>query len=177
PYPLPDKLRRELADALSRIDLNRYPDPTGEKLRALIARRMKVPAGMSVMLGNGSDELLQIVTMALARPGATILHPAPTFVMYSLYAAFTGMKAVAVPLREDFTFDAGAFIARMKAERPALVFLAYPNNPTGTLYPEEDVVSVIKACPGLVVLDEAYHAFAGRTFMDRLREFPNLVVM
>ena len=177
PYPLPDKLRRELADALSRIDLNRYPDSTGEKLRALIARRMKVPAGMSVMLGNGSDELLQVVTMALARPGATILHPAPTFVMYSMYAAFTGMKAVAVPLREDFTFDAGAFIARMKAERPALVFLAYPNNPTGTLYPEEDVVSVIKACPGLVVLDEAYHAFAGRTFMDRLREFPNLVVM
>ena len=67
PYPLPDKLRRELADALSRIDLNRYPDSTGEKLRALIARRMKVPAGMSVMLGNGSDELLQVVTMALAR--------------------------------------------------------------------------------------------------------------
>ena len=177
PYPLPEKIRRELAEALSRVDLNRYPDPTGEKLRALIALRMKVPAGMSVMLGNGSDELLQIVTMALARPGATILYPAPTFVMYSMYAALTGMKAVAVPLREDFTFDAGAFIARMKAERAALVFLAYPNNPTGTLYPEEDVVSVIKACPGLVVVDEAYHAFAGKTFMDRLREFPNLVVM
>jgi histidinol-phosphate aminotransferase len=177
PYPLPEKLRRELADTLSRVDLNRYPDPTGEKLRALIARRMKVPAGMSVMLGNGSDELLQIVAMALARPGATILYPAPTFVMYSMYAAFTGMKAVAVPLREDFTFDAGAFIARMKAERPAIVFLAYPNNPTGTLYPEQDVLEVIKACPGLVVVDEAYHVFAGRTFMDRLREFPNLVVM
>ena len=177
PYPLPEKLRRELADTLSRVDLNRYPDPTGEKLRELIARRMKVPAGMSVMLGNGSDELLQIVTMALARPGATLLYPAPTFVMYSMYASFTGMKAVAVPLREDFTFDAGAFIARMNAERPALVFLAYPNNPTGTLYPEQDVIDVIKAAPGVVVVDEAYHAFAGRTFMERLREFPNLVVM
>jgi len=177
PYPLPEKLRRELADTLARVDLNRYPDPTGEKLRALIARRMKVPAGMSVMLGNGSDELLQIVSMALARPGATILYPSPTFVMYSMYASFTGMKAVAVPLREDFTFDAGAFLTRMKAERPALVFLAYPNNPTGTLYPEEDVVEVIRACPGLVVVDEAYHAFAGKTFMDRLAEFPNLVVM
>jgi histidinol-phosphate aminotransferase len=177
PYPLPEKLRRELAEALSRVELNRYPDPTGERLRELIARRMKVPAGMSVMLGNGSDELLQIVAMALARPGATILYPAPTFVMYSMYAAFTGMKAVAVPLREDFTLDAGAFIARIATERPAIVFLAYPNNPTGTLYAEQDVVEVIKACPGLVVVDEAYHAFAGRTFMDRLREFPNLVVM
>ena len=177
PYALPEKLRRELADALSRVDLNRYPDPTGEKLRELIARRMKVPAGMGVMLGNGSDELLQIVTLALARTGAVMMYPTPTFVMYSMYATFTGMKAVAVPLRDDFSLDAKAFIARIKSERPALVFLAYPNNPTGTLYPEADVVEVIKACEGVVVIDEAYHAFAGRTFMDRLREFPNLVVM
>jgi len=177
PYPLPEKLRRELAEALSRVDLNRYPDPSGEKLRALIARRMKVPTGMSVILGNGSDELLQIVTLALARPGASMMYPTPTFVMYSMYAAFTGMKAIAMPLRDDFTFDAQGFIARMKKERPALVFLAYPNNPTGTLYPEADVLEVIKAAEGVVVVDEAYHAFAGRTFMDRLREFPNLVVM
>ena len=177
PYPLPEKLRRELAEALARIDLNRYPDPTGEKLRALIARRMKVPNGISVILGNGSDELLQIVTMALARPGASMMFPTPTFVMYSMYAAFTGIKAIAMPLRDDFTFDAKAFVARMKEERPALVFLAYPNNPTGTLYPDADVVDVIKACEGVVVVDEAYHAFAERTFMDRLREFPNLVVM
>ena len=177
PYPLPEKLRRELAEALSRVDLNRYPDPSGEKLRALIARRMKVPTGMSVILGNGSDELLQIVTLALARPGASMMYPTPTFVMYSMYAAFTGMKAIAMPLRDDFTFDAQGFIARMKKQRPALVFLAYPNNPTGTLYPEADVLEVIKAAEGVVVVDEAYHAFAGRTFMDRLREFPNLVVM
>jgi histidinol-phosphate aminotransferase len=177
PYALPEKLKRELAEVLARVELNRYPDPSGEKLRALIAQRMKVPAGMSVILGNGSDELLQIVTMALARPGATMMYPAPTFVMYGMYAAFTGMKAVAMPLRADFSFDAGAFIARMEKERPALVFLAYPNNPTGTLYPEEDVAAVIRACEGVVVIDEAYHAFAGKTFMARLAEFPNLVVL
>ena len=87
------------------------------------------------------------------------------------------MKGVGVPLREDFSFDAGRFIERMRAEPPALVFLAYPNNPTGVLYPEEDVVEVIRACPGLVVLDEAYHAFAQKTFMPRLAEFPNLAVV
>lgn len=177
PYPLPEKLRRELAEQLSRIDLNRYPDPAGGKLRQLIAQRMKVPAGTSIVLGNGSDELLQIVAMALARPGAAMIYPTPTFVMYSLYAAFTGMKAIAIPLREDFTLDAAAFIARMKKERPALVFLAYPNNPTGTLYPEADVLEIVKAAEGVVVIDEAYHAFAGRTLMSRLPEFPNLVVM
>lgn len=177
PYPLPPAMRRELAEVLSRVDLNRYPEPSGRALRALLARKMRLPDGMELLLGNGSDDLIQIVTLALARPGAAMMYPAPTFVMYSMNAVFSGMKAVAVPLREDFSFDADAFIARMRGERPALVFLAYPNNPTGVLYPEEQIVEVIKACEGLVVLDEAYHVFAGKTFMPRLAEFRNLVVL
>jgi histidinol-phosphate aminotransferase len=177
PYPLPPAMQRELAQVLSRVELNRYPEPTGRKLRELIARKMEVPQGMELLLGNGSDELIQIVALALARPGAVMMYPAPTFVMYSMNATFTGMKGVPVPLREDFSFDADAFIARVKAEKPALVFLAYPNNPTGMLYPEQQIIEVIKACPGLVVVDEAYHVFARKSFMPRLAEFPNLVVV
>jgi histidinol-phosphate aminotransferase len=177
PYPLPPALRRELAEVLSRVDLNRYPEPTGRKLRELIARRMNVPQGMELLLGNGSDDLIQMVSLALARPGAVAMYPSPTFVMYSLNAVFTGMKGVGVPLRQDFSFDAAGFIARMRTERPALVFIAYPNNPTGVLYPEAEIVEVIRACPGLVVVDEAYHVFARRTFMPRLSEFANLVVV
>jgi histidinol-phosphate/aromatic aminotransferase/cobyric acid decarboxylase-like protein len=139
PYPLPEAQRRELAEVLARVDLNRYPEPSGRKLRELLARKMRVPQGMELLLGNGSDDLIQIVTLALARPGAAMMFPVPTFVMYGMNATLTGMRAVAVPLREDFSFDADAFVARMRAERPALVFLAYPNNPTGVLYPEEDV--------------------------------------
>jgi histidinol-phosphate aminotransferase len=177
PYPLPPALRRELAEVLARVDLNRYPEPTGKKLRAVIARKMQVPAGMELLLGNGSDDLIQMVSLALARPGAVAMYPAPTFVMYSLNAIFTGMRGIGVPLRQDFSFDADAFIERMRVEKPALVFIAYPNNPTGVLYPEEKVVDVIRACPGLVVVDEAYHVFARKTFMPRLAEFPNLVVV
>ena len=177
PYALPEDLRRELAAVLARVELNRYPVPNPQKLREALARRMSVPPGMEILLGNGSDELIQILITALARPGAVVMYPSPTFVMYSIGATFSGMKAVAVPLREDFSFDADAFIARMKAENPALVFIAYPNNPTGVLYPEDDIVRVIKACNGLVVLDEAYHVFAGKSFMPRLREFDNLVVV
>jgi histidinol-phosphate aminotransferase len=177
PYPLPPALRRELAEVLSRVELNRYPEPTGRKLRALIGRKMNVPQGMELLLGNGSDDLIQIVSLALARPGAAAMYPSPTFVMYSMNAIFTGMKGIAVPLREDYSFDADAFIARMQAEKPALVFIAYPNNPTGVLYPEEEVARVIRACPGLAVLDEAYHVFARKSFMPRLSEFPNLVVV
>jgi histidinol-phosphate aminotransferase len=177
PYALPERLRRELGETLARVDINRYPEPTGRKLREVLAARMGVPAGMELLLGNGSDDLIQMVTFALARRGAAMMYPAPTFVMYGMNATFSAMRAVPVPLREDFSFDAGAFVARMKAERPALVFIAYPNNPTGVLYPEEDVAAVIRAAEGLVVLDEAYHVFAQKTFMPRLAEFPNLVVL
>ena len=177
PYPLPPAMRRELAQVLAAAELHRYPDPSAPKLRELLKRKMGVPAGMEVLLGNGSDDLIQVLALALARPGAVMMYPAPTFVMYAMNAAFSGMRAVAVPLREDFSFDADAFIERMKVEKPALVFLAYPNNPTGVLYEEKDIERVIRACPGLVVLDEAYHVFAGRTFMSRLAEFSNLLVL
>jgi histidinol-phosphate aminotransferase len=177
PYPLPPAMRRELAQVLAGVELHRYPDPRAPKLRELLKKKMNVPAGMEVLLGNGSDDLIQVLALALARPGAVMMYPAPTFVMYAMNAAFSGMRAVAVPLREDFSFDADAFLERMKAEKPALVFLAYPNNPTGVLYEEKDIERVIRACPGLVVLDEAYHVFAGRTFMSRLAEFSNLLVL
>jgi len=177
PYSLPPEMRRELAEVLCGLELNRYPEPTGKKLRDALARRMQVPAGMELLLGNGSDDLIQIITFTLARPGAAMMYPVPTFVMYGANARLSGMKAVAVPLRDDFSLDAGAFVERMRAERPALVFIAYPNNPTGTLYPEEDVLAVLRAAEGVVVLDEAYHVFAQKSFMPRLTEFPNLVVL
>jgi len=177
PYPLPERLRRELADVLSRVALNRYPEPNPRKLRELIRRKMQVPAGMEILLGNGSDDLIQILAVALARPGATMMYPSPTFVMYGMNATFSRMRAVPVALREDFSFDADAFIRRMREEQPALVFLAYPNNPTGVLYPEGDVARVIEAAPGVVVVDEAYHVFAGKTFMGALGRYPNLLVL
>ena len=177
PYPLPERLRRELAGVLSRVALNRYPEPNPRKLRELIRRKMQVPAGMEILLGNGSDDLIQILAVALARPGATMMYPSPTFVMYGMNATFSRMRAVPVALREDFSFDADAFIRRMREEQPALVFLAYPNNPTGVLYPEGDVARVIEAAPGVVVVDEAYHVFAGKTFMGALGRYPNLLVL
>src|SRR5712671_4546077 len=94
PYPLPEKLRRELAEVLARVDLNRYPDPSGGQLRELLARKMGVPPGMELILGNGSDELIQMITLALARPGASMMYPSPTFVMYGMNCTFSGMKAV-----------------------------------------------------------------------------------
>jgi histidinol-phosphate aminotransferase len=177
PYRLPEPLARELAERLARVAINRYPDPASPALRARLAKAMRIPAGYELVLGNGSDDLIQIVTFTLARPGAVMLTPEPTFVVYRMNANLSGMRFVGVPLRADLDLDLEATLAAVREHRPALVFLAYPNNPTGVLYDEAQVAEIVRAAPGLVVLDEAYHVYARRSFLPRLAEFPNLVVM
>jgi histidinol-phosphate aminotransferase len=147
---------------------------------------------MEVLLGNGSDELIQLLAMAVNKPGAVLLSVEPSFVMYKMIATFIGMRYVGVPLisslgtansrlansgAADFSLDLPATLAAIKSERPALTFLAYPNNPTGNLFSAQDVMQIIEASPGLVVLDEAYYAFASDSFIPRLAHYPNLLVM
>ena len=115
--------------------------------------------------------------MAVAKPGAVILAPEPSFVMYRLNALYAGVRFVGVPLLPDFSLDTGAVLAAIARERPALIFLAYPNNPTGNLFAATGIEAILRAAPGLVVVDEAYHAFADASFLPRLAEFPNLVVL
>jgi len=177
PYPLPAALRAEIGDLCAGAEINRYPDPSAAALRARLAEVMGLPAGMELMLGNGSDELIQILALAVARPGAVLLGVEPSFVMYRMIATFAGLRYVGVPLAPDFSLDRAALLAAIAEHRPALVFFAYPNNPTGNLYDAAVIEAAIRAAPGLVVVDEAYHAFAGRSFLPRLGEFDNLLVM
>jgi len=177
PYGLPADLQREIAEAVSRAAINRYPDPTAPALVRSLREAMRIPAGLDVLLGNGSDEIIHIVIQAVARKGAVVLAPLPSFVMFSAYSTLAGLDYVSVPLRQDFTLDADAFLEAMARHRPAVVFIAYPNNPSGNLFDERAIERILAAAPGLVVIDEAYHAFARRTFMTRLAEFPNLIVM
>jgi histidinol-phosphate aminotransferase len=177
PYALPQELRREIAELVAGAALNRYPNPQAPELKERLRQVMEIPEAFDILVGNGSDELIQIIVQALARPGAVLLAPDPTFVMYRIYALVNRMRYVAVPLEPDFTLDCARFLAAIEEHQPALTFIAYPNNPTGNLYPEDDVLRILQAAPGLVVLDEAYHAFAKKSFMGRLAEHPNLVVM
>ncbi len=177
PYAWSEAVRREWLKVLDRVALNRYPDPEAVVLRQRLQAALTVPAGMELMLGNGSDELIQVILMALSRPGAVVLAPTPTFVMYEMIATFVGMKFIGVPLNQDFSLDMPTLLGAIERHRPAVVFLAYPNNPTGNLFARADVERLIEQAPGLVVLDEAYHAFAGKSFMDRLGQHDNLLVM
>ena len=177
PWPLPASLRGEIAATVAEAAVNRYPEGAGERVKQSLARAMPIPAGAAIVLGNGSDELIQIVTAAIARPGATVLAPDPTFVMYRIYAMHSGVRYVPAPLRADFSLDDDAFAAAIARERPSLVWLASPNNPTGRALPLASIERILAAAPGLVVVDEAYYAFADDSFLPRVLDFPNLIVV
>ncbi|HEY5000197.1 MAG TPA: aminotransferase class I/II-fold pyridoxal phosphate-dependent enzyme, partial [Usitatibacter sp.] len=161
PYRLPAELREAMAKRLAEVEVNRYPDPVCARLKARLREAMAIPDSLEILLGNGSDEVLQIVTLALAKPGAAVLSIEPSFVMYRLAALAAGMRYVGVALRADFTLDEAAVSAAIEAERPALTWIAYPNNPTGNLFPREAILAIVAASPGLVAVDEAYYAFSG----------------
>jgi histidinol-phosphate aminotransferase len=177
PFGLPADLAQELGARLAQVALNRYPPAHPDAFKAKLAHTVNLPAGMQLMLGNGSDELIHLVIQACARPGATVLSPWPSFVMYEMSAKFNHCHFVGVPLRSDFSLDRDAMLAAVAQHRPAVVFVAWPNNPTGNLFGRETVDAVLDAAPGLVVLDEAYLPFAQDTWMPQLRSRPNLLVL
>jgi histidinol-phosphate aminotransferase len=178
PFPLPPPLAAQLAERLAGVALNRYPEPRPGELLDKLKRVMHVPASCDVLLGNGSDEIISMIAVACARPGAKILAPVPGFVMYQVYAQLANLEFVGVPLNADFTLDTGAMLEAIDEHQPAVVYLAYPNNPTGNLFDESDIERIIAAAKrSLVVIDEAYQPFAERSWMPRAGDFDNVVVM
>ncbi len=177
PYGWPDEIKEAWWARMRKAALNRYPDPAARNLRRQLAGTMGLAEDMDILLGNGSDELIQVLALALAEPGAVILAPEPGFVMYRMIARFAGMKYVGVPLRADFSLDREAMLKAIHQHKPRLVFIAYPNNPTGNLFARDDIKAIIEQSNALVVVDEAYHAFAGDSFIDELGHYDNLLVM
>jgi histidinol-phosphate aminotransferase len=177
PYPLPAEMAGEIGRLAAQAALNRYPDPSARDLKRRLCEAMALPAGMQVLVGNGSDELIQVLATAVARPGAVLLGVEPSFVMFRMIATFAGMRYAGVPLTSDFSLDLPTLLDAVRTQRPVLTFIAYPNNPTGNLFDEAALEQVIRAAPGLVVIDEAYHAFARRSFLPRLAVHRNLLVM
>jgi histidinol-phosphate aminotransferase len=175
PFSLPPDLQAALGQRLGQLALNRYPGPRYADLRAALAQHAGLPEGHTLILGNGSDELISLVALACAQPGAMVLAPEPGFVMYAMSAKLQGLGYVGVPLTPDFELDEAAMLTAIAQHRPAITFLAYPNNPTATLWDEGAMQRIIDAAGaqgGLVVVDEAYQPFASRTWLDRMRAEP-----
>lgn len=178
PYRWPEDLLPGWYARLAGAEINRYPDPEAARLKARLRQVFSVPEGMGVTFGNGSDELIQLIIMALAGAGSKVLAPHPTFSMYQMISTFVGVGYVDVPLRaDDFSLDRDAVLQAIHKEQPAVVFLSYPNNPTGNLFDNDAIRAVIEAAPGLVVIDEAYHAFAETSWLNEVATYPNLLVL
>jgi histidinol dehydrogenase len=171
PFGLPDELQHELGERLGRVAINRYPVQSTADVVAALSRHVDLPAGCRMVLGNGSDELIDMLSVACDVPGATLLAPLPGFVMYQMSAQLRGLKFVGVPLTPEFELDEAAMLAAIEAHRPALTYIAYPNNPTANLFDEgivERIVAAVGRQQGLVVFDEAYQPFSSRTWLPRL---------
>ena len=180
PFALPTELQAELGRRLGAVAINRYPGGRIDELKAALAAHVGLPEGCALMLGNGSDELISLLAMACDRPGATILAPVPGFVMYAMSAQLQGLTFVGVPLTADFALDEAAMLAAIEQHRPAITYLAYPNNPTANLFDDvviEKIVAAVGRQNGLVVFDEAYQPFSSRSWMARAGEFDHVLVM
>jgi histidinol-phosphate aminotransferase len=180
PFRLPGELQRELGERLARVAINRYPTQCVADVIDAVSRFVDLPAGCRLMLGNGSDELISLLALACDVPGATILAPVPGFVMYEMSAKLQGLNFVGVPLTAEFELDEAAMLAAIERHRPAITYLAYPNNPTANLWDDaviDRVVDAVGAQNGLVVFDEAYQPFASRTWMQRMARHEHVLVM
>lgn len=186
PAALPDGLAEKWSAGLAGVAVNRYPDPAAKALRKGLRVWMGIDDlnnadELDIILGNGSDELIQLLAMAVRSPDGmsrpVILAPEPGFVMYRMIARFVDADYVGIALTRDFELDLDAMLTAIKRHQPALVFLAYPNNPTGNLWAVDDMEAIVQAAPGLVVIDEAYTAFAADSRVEWLARYPQLLVM
>jgi histidinol-phosphate aminotransferase len=173
PFSLPAPLQHQLGERLGRVALNRYPVQGVAALKSALSKYVDLPAGSKLMIGNGSDELIDLLSVACDVPGATVLAPLPGFVMYEMSAKLRGLNFVGVPLTAEFELDEAAMLAAIETHRPAITYIAYPNNPTANLFDDGVIERIVKAIgkqQGLVVMDEAYQPFAARSWMPRLAD-------
>ncbi len=173
PFSLPDDVKREIADAVRASQINRYPDPSAVKLKQTISELWGIdPERM--MLGNGSDELIQAIILAFGGP---VFIPVPTFAMYEITAKALSQDVVAVPLGKDFSLDADNMLKKVKSAKAKIIFLACPNNPTGNRFSDEAVRKILDKANAAVVIDEAYFDFSRKSFLPVLQDYPNMILL
>jgi histidinol-phosphate aminotransferase len=180
PHRLPAGLQAHLGQRLGALALNRYPDGRVNDLRKALADYAQMPEGFDIMLGNGSDELISLLALACAVPGASVLAPLPGFVMYGMSAQLQGLKFIGVDLTPDFELDEAAMLAAIARHSPSITYLAYPNNPTANLWDDaviEKIIDAVGAQGGLVVMDEAYQPFSSKSYIDRIARHSHVLLM
>ena len=176
PFTIPSHLKEQLSEEMKKVPLNRYPEPGAPVIRKKFAKHYGVDAEM-IMIGNGSDELIQTLCTALVDSSSAVIVPLPTFVMYRIIAINTGRTVIEVPLDGAFDLDLDAILTHAAMKSPALIFISYPNNPTGNCFSHDKIKTIIEKANGIVVVDEAYGSFSGNTLVPWLKKYDNLVIL
>ncbi len=175
PYDLPLSLKKPILAKIQKIAFNRYPDSCAGALRESIAKKNRVKPE-NILFGNGSDEIINYLLQAFCSPGESIIIPTPTFEMYKIAGIINGNRVIEVPLDKSFDLDDTKIIKQARQTKAKLIFIAYPNNPTGNCFTAGKISNIIKSANSLVVVDEAYLDFSGRTFLEQLNKHENLII-
>ena len=176
PYPPSPELTKNILARLEKLDLNRYPDPDCKSLKEAISNRIGVHTNQ-LIIGNGSDELIQGLMQVFCNEGDTIAFPDPTFAMYAITAKGMGLNVHTFPLNENWDFEATPLIEKLHTSHARIVFISYPNNPTGNCFSRTEIQKLVENFEGIVVLDEAYYDFSGLTFLNQMKDHNNLVIL
>jgi histidinol-phosphate aminotransferase len=178
PYDIEVKLEMDInQNWQENVNLNRYPDADCQNLKKNLLKNYSLNEDYDFIVGNGSDELIQIIFHAFLKPENIVLLPKPSFSMYKKIAQVVGFRFEEVLLKDNFALDINLMLKKIEELNPALIFLAYPNNPTGNLWDKEDIKKILLKANGLVIIDEAYEAFSGKSFIGQLKDFDNLLIM
>lgn len=175
PFSLPAVVKRALFAEMKKVSLNRYPEAGAHRVRKRYADYYGVEESM-LMVGNGSDELIHVLCSAMVN-SSFVLVPFPTFVMYRIIAVNSGHSVIEVPLQHSFDLDLDAILTKLEEENPSLLFFSYPNSPTGNCFSTEKVEEIVRRSRGIVVIDEAYGAFSGKTLLPFVKKYPNVVIL
>lgn len=174
PFSWPAGMQEELFSVSN--DLTRYPDGEARELKNALSGYTGIEA-TGILPGNGSDELIQVIMSAFGGPGrAVVIHP-PTFVMYEAAAAVTGTKVCRIPLRKDLSLDVEGIIREGLKPETSMIIICNPNNPTGAIFPKEEILRIIRTTGKIVIVDEAYAEFSGESLIEEIRNHPNLLVL
>lgn len=175
-YSLPEEFQERLLYEIKDIAFNRYPDPHAMKLKEVISKELGIEMD-ELLIGNGSDELIQSVIIAFGESKAKVLFPIPTFAMYEILSKALGKIPIKVPLNDEWDLDLDMITKFLKEEYPKITFLSFPNNPTGNCFSIDKVLEIIDLSKGIVVLDEAYYDFSKKTFIHYLKDLKNLIIL
>lgn len=177
PYGLPSEIIEEILRKAKKLEYSRYPDAKAEKLSEIISASLGLTPS-NIIIGNGSDELIDYLIKAFSEKGRKVITTAPSFAMYKIYSIVNDTNFVEIPLdQNNFSLNEDGILEEAEKEDSSIVFIAYPNAPTGNYFADDKIIKIIEESDCLVVVDEAYYEFGGKTFVPLISRYDNLAIL